>query len=58
MKNTIAGEGTMGICPYCKQFIDLQTVIIEKKGKEPEEQNRIFVCPYCDYILGFSCATK
>lgn len=45
----------MGICPYCKQFIDLHTVIIEK-GKETQEQERIFICPYCDYILGFSSA--
>ncbi len=48
----------MGICPYCKQYIDLQNIIIEKKGKSVEDHERIYVCPYCDYVLGFSCAMK
>jgi hypothetical protein len=51
-------EDTMGICPYCKQYIDLHNVKIEKKGKGIEEQDRIYVCPCCDYILGFSSAMK
>lgn len=51
-------EDTMGICPYCKQYIDLQNVKIEKNGKGIVEQDRIYVCPCCDYILGFSYAIK
>jgi uncharacterized Zn-finger protein len=48
----------MGICPYCKQYIDLRNVKIEKKGKGIVEQDRIYICPFCDYILGFSYAIR
>ena len=48
----------MGICPYCKQYVDLHSVKIEKKGKGVVEQDRIYICPYCDYILGFSYAMR
>ncbi len=48
----------MGICPYCKQYINLNTVIIEKKGKGLADQDRIYVCPFCDYILGFSTSMR
>lgn len=44
----------MGICPYCKQHLVLSDVHIEKKGKGIVEQDRMYVCPTCDYILGFS----
>jgi len=42
----------MGICPYCKQHIELKDVKIERKGIMT--QDRMYVCPLCDYILGFS----
>lgn len=48
----------MGICPYCKQHIVLNEVEIEKKGKGIVEQVRMYVCPVCDYILGFSSAMR
>jgi len=48
----------MGICPYCKQYVDLQNVKIERKGKGIVDQDRIYVCPVCDYILGFSYAMR
>ena len=54
----ILNDDGMGICPYCKQFIDLHNVVIEKKGKGVIDQDRIYVCPFCDYILGFSSAMR
>lgn len=48
----------MGICPYCKQHIVLNEVEIEKKGKKIVEQVRMYVCPVCDYIIGFSSAMR
>jgi len=54
----IISDEIMGICPYCKQYIDLHNVIIQKKGRGAGEQDRIYVCPFCDYILGFSYAMR
>ncbi|VVB61321.1 Uncharacterised protein [uncultured archaeon] len=48
----------MGICPYCKQHITLDDVKIEKKGKGIISQNRMYVCPFCESILGFSDAMR
>ena len=44
----------MGICPYCKQHIEFKDVKIERKGKGFMSPDRMYVCPFCDYILGFS----
>ena len=43
----------MGICPYCKQHLDLNVIKIEKKGKGIVEQDRMYVCPFCDNNLNF-----
>ena len=58
IKIVIISDGIMGICPYCKQHIVLNDVEIEKKGKGIVEQDRMYVCPVCDYILGFSYAMR
>jgi hypothetical protein len=58
IKILIINDDIMGICPYCKQYIDLHNIIIEKKEKSIEDRDRIYVCPFCDYILGFSSIMK
>ena len=48
----------MGICPYCKQNLDIKDIIIEKRGKGIGGQERMYMCPFCNYILGFSNAIR
>ena len=50
----IINDEIMGICPYCKQHIVITDVEIEKLGKGVAEQDRMYVCPVCNYILGFA----
>jgi hypothetical protein len=44
----------MAHCPYCKQGITLQDVKREVKGVGFLKQEIMYVCPYCDTIVGFS----
>ncbi len=44
----------MGICPYCKQNISLNDVKKENKGTGFIGQETMYMCPHCDYILGFT----
>jgi uncharacterized protein YbaR (Trm112 family) len=48
----------MGICPYCKQNINLKDIKVEKKGRGIVEQEKMYMCPFCNYILGFSNAIR
>ena len=44
----------MGNCPYCKQSISLNELKTEKKGTGFIGQEIMYMCPHCEYILGFS----
>ena len=44
----------MSICPYCKQNISLNDVKKENKGIGFIGQETMYICPHCDYILGFT----
>ena len=43
----------MGICPYCKQHLDFRNVEMEKKGRGIADQESMYMCPFCNYILDF-----
>jgi uncharacterized protein YbaR (Trm112 family) len=44
----------MGNCPYCKQQVNINDVKTEEKGKGFIEKEKMYICPYCNMILGFS----
>lgn len=44
----------MGICPYCKKEVTLSDLQVEKKGTQIGGQERLYSCPFCQYILGVS----
>ena len=44
----------MGNCPYCKQQLSINDVKTEEKGKGFIEKEKMYICPHCNMILGFS----
>lgn len=47
-------EYKMGNCPYCKQKVSLKEVKTEIIGTGFIGQEKMYICPHCENILGFS----
>ena len=44
----------MGNCPYCKQHLSFNDVKTEEKGIGFIGKEKMYICPHCNMILGFS----
>ena len=47
-----APDGTLPLCPYCKQ--DLDTIWVKSSGLGLKGQKEILMCPYCKSFLGYN----
>ena len=48
----------MGHCSNCKQKVGLDNVKTEVRGLGVIKQERMYMCPFCDNILGFAIMQK
>ena len=44
----------MGLCPFCKQNANLDNMKTEVRGLGVIKQERMYMCPSCNSILGFA----
>jgi hypothetical protein len=44
----------MGKCPYCKTELSLEELKFEKLHGGYRQYSRMWMCPSCESILGFS----
>jgi uncharacterized protein with PIN domain len=44
----------MARCPYCKKEVTFNDLIIVKEGIGYIRQERMYICPFCDCIIGIS----
>lgn len=44
----------MANCPHCKQKVNFDNIVTEKKGLGLFKQEIMYSCPFCKSILGVS----